>query len=99
LSGFSDLVCGTKISLEYIPAPNVDLDPNALALWRERIVRMSTEIYPILFKDVLPDDLESIEQIINVSNKNNPSPARLEFDSRLRALLSLDDAVSLTGLV
>jgi len=94
-----NLVFGRDVQLEFIHASNEGLGLKEIGIWTNIIEKMITEIYPILFKNVLLGDLEAIHHIFNKAYLKKASPARRQFESQLRKILSLDDSVSLRGFV
>ena len=94
-----ELVFGNKINFELIAASNEGLDLKEIEIWNTIIDKLTTEIYPDLFKNVCPGDLEAIQHILNEATIPEKSPARTKFESQLRKLLSLEKDRSLKGIV
>ena len=72
------LVFGDKIKPEFIEASNDGLGPEENEIWSNIIEKMTTKIYPVLFKNVHPGDLEAI-----VLEKSSEKFEGLGFDKTL----------------
>jgi uncharacterized SAM-binding protein YcdF (DUF218 family) len=94
-----NLVFGRDVQLEFIHASNEGLGLNEVEIWINIIEKMTTEIYPILFKNVLPGDLEAIHRIFNEAHLKKANREREQFESQLTRMLSLNHSISLRGFV
>lgn len=60
---------------------------------------MTIQIYPILFSSIQPGDMKAIEAVSKEADYLLPTERRKQFEMELRRLFSLDEAISLKGIV
>ena len=92
-------VLADHIEWRLVESPNKGFTPNELELWYHVIRKMTLQIYPRVFKDVPPGDMESLSEAIAESTGQDPGPVRLDFEHRMRDLLRLSHDTPLFGIL
>lgn len=93
------LVFGNTVTLDFINASDEGANFKEIADWSQIIIKMTNELYPILFNNVQPGDLKAIYSIVNAAYIVPPNEQRKRFESQLRICLSLDETVLLQGVI
>lgn len=85
-----DKVFGNRYPYIFHAVPDAPLDiaPEVIEQWKYIINQLVEQCYPLLFSEVENGDIDAIQSIIE-------SPQRIIFESSVKSLLHLDEAVDI----